>query len=84
MENEIKDLTPEQEAIVDAYVDFQRKLLGLLESSREIFKMYGNSQAEIQKLHAEIIDSADIADGLAKQMEIIIRRSRKETGLNGF
>jgi hypothetical protein len=46
--------------------------------------MYGEARSEIQKLHAEITNSADIADGLAKQMEMIVYRSRKETGLNEF
>lgn len=84
MEGEIEDLTPEQQDLVDAFVGFQLKLQSLVESNQEMFKLYSVSQIHIKYLQNEIIDAADVADGIAKQLEVVLRRSRKETGLNEF
>lgn len=84
MEDELKDLTPEQQDLVDLVIGFQSKIRCLVESNRELFEEYGNTQSAIKRLHNDIIDAADVADGLAKQLELSLRRLRKETGINDF
>jgi hypothetical protein len=80
MADELPYLTPEQEEIVDVFIDLQLKMKGLIQSNREVFAIYSESQGEIKKLQEHLISAAEIADGLALKLAAIVRNSRKNNG----